>query len=281
MPKVAVVTDSTSYIPPAMLEPYTVQVAPLFVNWGNDSYLDGVNILPGEFYERLSKAKVMPKSSQTTPAGFEKIYRELLAQDYQIISILISGKLSGTVASALMAKEAIGSDAPIEVVDSYTTAMAMGFLVLEVAKAAKQGAGLQECKQLAENLRQRTGVYLTVETLEFLHRGGRIGGGARFLGQALNIKPILKIENGVIEAVERVRTRSKSISRLVELVQQEVGSQPIHLGVVNANAKADAEIMLAQAVEKLNTVESLVADVSPVIGTNAGPGTLGLTYLIA
>jgi DegV family protein with EDD domain len=281
MPKVAVVTDSTAYIPPAMLEPYTIRVAPLFVNWGNDSYLDGVNILPGEFYERLSKAKVMPKSSQTTPAGFEKIYRDLLAQDYQIVSIQISGKLSGTVASALMAKEAVGSDAPIEVVDSYTTAMAMGFLVLEVAKAAKQGAGLKECKQLAENLRQRTGVYLTVETLEFLHRGGRIGGGARFLGQALNIKPILKLENGVIEAVERVRTRSKSISRLVELVQQEVGSQPIHLGVVNANAKADAEIMLAQAVEKLNTVESLVADVSPVIGTNAGPGTLGLTYLIA
>lgn len=281
MPKIAIVTDSTGYIPAELIKPYPIWVAPQILIWGDETFLDGVDIQPKEFYQRLAKATVMPSSSQVSPGTFETMFRDLLAQGYEILAVLISSKLSGTIDSAIQAKQAIGENAPIEIVDSQTTAMAMGYQVLAAAKAAQQGASLAECKALVESARDRCGVYLTVETLEFLHRGGRIGGGARFLGTALNIKPILKIENGKVEAVERVRTRKKALARLIELVAADVGTRPIHLSALNANAAEEAEALLADAKKVLNIVDSIVSDVSPVIGTHAGPGTVGLVYMIA
>ena len=174
MPKVAIVTDSTGCIPDNLIKPYQITVAPQVLIWGNEVYEDGIDIQPTEFYQRLSNADVMPSSSQATPIKFEEIFRDLLAQDYDILAVLISEKLSGTISSAVQAKQSIGEDAPIEIMDSYTTAMAMGFQVLEAAEAAEKGADLAECKAIIEAARSRCGVYLTVETLEFLHRGGRI-----------------------------------------------------------------------------------------------------------
>lgn len=281
MPKIAIVTDSTGYIPAELIKPYPIWVAPQILIWGDETFLDGVDIQPKEFYQRLAKATVMPSSSQVSPGTFETMFRDLLAQGYEILAVLISSKLSGTIASAIQAKQAIGEDAPIEIVDSQTTAMAMGYQVLAAAKAAQQGASLAECKALVESARDRCGVYLTVETLEFLYRGGRIGGGARFLGTALNIKPVLKIEDGKVEAVERVRTRKKALARLIELVAADVGTRPIHLSALNANAAEEAEALLHDAKKVLNIVDSIVSDVSPVIGTHAGPGTVGLVYMIA
>lgn len=280
MPKIALVTDSTGYIPAPLLQPYPIWVVPQILIWGNETLRDGVDIQPSEFYQRLAKAAVMPSSSQASPSAFETLFRDLLAQGYEILAVLISSRLSGTIASAIQAKQAIGADAPIEIVDSLTTAMAMGYQVLAAAKAAQRGASLAECKALVEKLRSRCGVYLTVETLEFLHRGGRIGGGARFLGTALNIKPVLKIEGGVVEAVERVRTRKKALARLIELVAADVGNNPIHLSALNANAAAEAQELLEEAKRQLNVIESNVSDVSPVIGTHAGPGTVGLVYMM-
>jgi DegV family protein with EDD domain len=280
MAKVAVVTDSTGCIPADLIQPYPVTVAPQVLIWGDEIFQDGVDIHPTEFYQRLSKASVMPSSSQASPSTFEKIFRDLLAQDYQILAVLISNKLSGTIASAVQAKQAIGETAPIEIVDSLTTAMAMGFQVLAAAKAAVDGASLADCKALVEEARTKCGVYLTVETLEFLHRGGRIGGASRFLGTALNIKPILQVTNGKVEAVERVRTRKKALARLIELVRAEVGDRQVRLSALNANAPLEAKELLQQALQQFNTIESHVSDVSPVIGTHAGPGTVGLVYMV-
>jgi len=279
MAKVAIVTDSTGCIPNELIGSYPVTVAPQVLIWGNDTFQDGIDIQPTEFYQRLAKATVMPSSSQVSPAGFERIFRDLLDQDYHVLAVLISAKLSGTIASAIQAKQNIGDDAPIELVDSYTTAMAMGYQVLSVAKAAVDGASLSDCKELAENLRMRCGVYLTVDTLEFLHRGGRIGGASRFLGTALNIKPILKVEDGKIEPVEKVRTRSKAVTRLLELVEEEVGSKPVWISSLNANARSEAEGLLERIKERFNVIEGILSDVSPVIGTHVGPGTLGVTFM--
>jgi len=168
----------------------------------------------------------------------------------------------------------------IEIFDSETAAMAMGFQALEAARAAKAGAGLAECKAVAEKARQHVGVVFAVNTLEFLHRGGRIGGGARFLGTALNIKPILEIRDGRVEAVERVRTRSRSLARLVELVDERTtGQRPIHLATLHANALEEARQLLKTANESFEAVECILSEVSPVVGTHAGPGTVGLAYL--
>lgn len=281
MSKIAIITDSTSCMPEDLVNQYNISVIPQVLVWGEETFRDGVDITPTEFYQRLAKASVMPSSSQASPAAFITMFQEKLDQGYQVLAILISAKLSGTMDSAIQAKEAIGSE-DIAIVDSRSTAMDMGFHILEAARAAGRGASLAECKAVAEAAQQRSGVLITVETLEFLHRGGRIGGGARFLGTALNIKPILEIVDGRLEAVERVRTRSKAVFRLLELVAERThGKNDIHMCALHANAEKDAQDFLAQASQNFNLVEKYIADVSPVIGTHVGPGTLGVTYMIS
>jgi DegV family protein with EDD domain len=279
MPKVAIVTDSTAYIPQEMLERYPITVLPQLLIWGDDTFRDGVDIQPVEFYTRLAKATVMPSTAQVTPAAFEKVFRELIAQGYDVLTVTISNLLSGTMASAIQAKAALEGQI-IELVDSKTTAMAMGFQVLAAAKAAAQGASLAECKAIAEAAQPNTGVVITVETLEFLHRGGRIGGAQKFLATALNIKPIIEVTEGKLEGIEKVRTRRKALARLVELVGERTGGKkPLQIAVLHANAREDAESTLELAKSSYKVVEGFVTDVSPVIGTHVGPGTVGVCWM--
>jgi DegV family protein with EDD domain len=279
MSKFAIVTDSTSGIPDDVLSQYDIRVAPQVLIWGEETFQDGVDITPTQFYQRLAKSTVNPTTSQVTPSSFLKIFQELQAEGKDALAILVSTKLSGTVPSANQAMELMPG-VRVEIVDSNTIAMALGFVVLAAARAAAQGASLEECKAVAEKARTLTGVVFAVDTLEFLHRGGRIGGGSRFLGTALNIKPILEIAGGRVEAVERVRTRRKSLSRLVELIEERVaGRSPLRLATLHANAPEDAKALLDEAAARLGAVESIFSEVSPVIGTHAGPGTVGLAFM--
>jgi DegV family protein with EDD domain len=280
MSKIALVTDSTCSIPKDLVENYEITVAPQILIWGEESLQDGVDITPNEFYTRLAKASEIPSTSQVTVSKFYEIYQRLLDQDYQILTILVSSKLSGTVNSAIQAKSMLPADAPIEIIDSNSVAMAMGFHLLTVARAIKQGATLPECVALAQKALEHTGIFFAVDTLEFLHRNGRIGGASRWFGTALNIKPILELRDGRVEAVERVRTRRKSLGRIVELVVEQIGSRtPVRLASLHANAPEDAQIVLNEASAKLNPIETYYSEVSPVIGANAGPGVVGLVYM--
>ena len=165
-------------------------------------------------------------------------------------------------------------------VDSNTTAMAMGFHVLTVARAIADGANLDDAVVLAEKARDYTGVYFAVDTLEFLHRGGRIGGAQRFLGTALNMKPVLAVIDGRVEAVERIRTKRKALERVLELVvEQTQGKTPIRLATLHASAEEEARTLLDKASNELDATESILTSVSPVVGTHAGPGTVGLAYM--
>jgi DegV family protein with EDD domain len=279
MAKVAVVTDSTSYIPTEFIQKYQIEVAPQVLIWGDQTLEDGVDILPLEFYKRLSSSKTLPTTSQVTPRSFEKSFKKLVDQGYDILSILISDQLSGTIASAIQAKDNFPG-ANIEIVNSKTTAMALGFIVLAAARAAESGADLMECKRIAEMATGNVGVVFAVDTLEFLHRGGRIGGAAKLFGTALNIKPILEVTGGRVESIEKVRTRSKSLGRLVELIEERIaGRSPIHLATLHANAADEALQLLDTASKKLSAVESIFSEVSPVVGNHAGPGTIGLAFL--
>jgi len=279
MSKVALVTDSTAYIPKDLVEKYRISVAPQILIWGQETFRDGVDIQPDEFYTRLKTAKVMPTTSQVNVASFQQIFSQLLGDGCEVLAILLSKYLSKTMDSALAAREMFPG-APIEIVDSITTAMAMGFQVLSVARLAEQGAGLAECKALAEKSTKHVGVIFAVDTLEFLHRGGRIGGGTRFLGSALNIKPILEVRDGRVEAVERVRTRKKSLIRVVDMVGERIaGRQPVRLAALHANAPDEAREILEMAKERFHPIETVFSEVSPVVGTHAGPGTLGIVYM--
>jgi DegV family protein with EDD domain len=281
MAKVAVITDSTAYIPEELLKNLNITVAPQVLIWGEETFRDGVDIMPNDFYKRLANAKVMPSTSQVAIVDMKTAFERLLESGYDVLGIFISAKLSGTMQSAIQAREMLPKAAnKISIVDSNSTAMAMGFHVLLAARAAKEGGSMAECKGIAEKAREHTGVYFVVDTLEFLRRGGRIGGAQALLGSALNIKPILELRDGRIESVEKVRTKSKAIERMVELVTQRVGQQtPVRLATLHANAEGEARAALDSAVLQLQPIETVFASVSPVIGTHAGPGTIGLAFM--
>ncbi len=282
MAKIAVVTDSTAYIPAELTKGYPFHTIPLQVIWGEETFRDGIDIQPLEFYTRLKTAKVMPSTSQPPPAAFEQVYKTLLDQDYHVISIHISAKLSGTLDSAYQARDQFGSDR-ITILDSKATSMALGFPVLMVLRAIQDGASVAEAVALAEKAIENTGVLFVVSTLEFLHRGGRIGGAQAFLGTALGLKPILELRDGRIEAIEKVRTMSKATDRMLEIMVQRIGNRrPVRLATLHANAPDEAEVLLRKARQRFDPAdikESISTTVSPVIGTHSGPGTVGLCYL--
>ncbi|KPL82616.1 hypothetical protein SE15_10955 [Thermanaerothrix daxensis] len=282
MSKVAVVTDSTAYIPRSLSQGLPIYVVPLQVVWGEETYRDGIDIQPLEFYTRLKTAKVMPSTSQPSPEAFRQVYATLLEEDYDIVSIHISAKLSGTLDSAIQAREMLKSER-IALIDSKVTAMALGYHVLSVARAAAQGASFEACKDLAERAVNHTGAVFVVSTLEFLHRGGRIGGAAAFLGTALNLKPLLELRDGRVEAVERIRTMRKALERLLELLDERVGQRsPLRLACLHANAPEEAEALMERVRQRYpqeRLVELVMAEVSPVIGTHTGPGTVGIAYM--
>jgi DegV family protein with EDD domain len=282
MSNIAIVTDSTAYLPPELVQKHNLTITPLVVIWGEETLEDGVDIQPSQFYTRLKTAKVMPSTSQATPATMVAAFENLIAKDYDdILGIFISSNLSGTIDSAVQAKDLMKKGADkVTIVDSKTTAMALGFQVLAVAKAIEDGANLDDAVALAEKTRDNTGVYFAVDTLEFLHRGGRIGGAQRFLGTALNMKPVLTLQDGSVEAVERIRTKKKAHNRVLELVTEQVqGKNNIRLATLSANAEVDAKALLDSAAQQLNPDDTFLTEISPVLGTHVGPGTVGLAYI--
>jgi DegV family protein with EDD domain len=281
MNKVAILTDSTAYLPAEQISKYSISTIPLSVIWDNETFEDGVTIKPDEFYTRLKTAKTMPSTSQPSVGAMQQVFTSLLDQGYDVLGIFISSKLSGTVQSALQARDLIpGGVDRIQVLDSTTTIMSMGFPVLAAARAAQAGASLPECQSVAEQAREKSGVFFVVDTLEFLHRGGRIGSAQRFLGTALNMKPIMTVHDGKIEAIERVRTKGKALERLIELVAERCdGKPPFHLAASHSNSLQDAEATLKKVSAQFNPAESYICELSPVIGTHVGPGTIAISYL--
>ena len=279
--KVAIVTDSTAYLPEEQVKQYNIHITPLSVIWGEEVQRDGVDILPHEFYERLSTSKVLPTTSQVTPAVMHDTFQSLLKQDYDVLGIFLSSKISGTVQSAMQALDMLnGAGRRVVVVDSLLTTMAMGLPVLTAARAAQAGESLDECQKITENACRNSGVFFLVETLEFLRRGGRIGGAQALLGTMLNIKPILRLRDGQIEPADKVRTKQKAIQRVIELASERVaGKTPIRIAVTHAKAEADAEILLKAAQAELSPIEAFSSPLSPVIGTHVGPGTVALSYM--
>lgn len=279
--KVAIVTDSTAYLPQDLLDQYEITSLPLEVIWGEETLKDGVDIQPSEFYKRLQTAKNMPSTSQVTIPYMQEAFETLLAKDFDILGIFISEALSGTINSAIQGKAALPSGQDrVHIFNSMQTAMSLGFQVLAAARAAEDGATLEDCLAVVEKARQNTGVYFAVDTLEFLHRGGRIGGAKRLLGTAMKLKPVLSVQDGVVTSIESVRTSRKAQKRVLEIIQEEIGDRtPVRLATLQANAEEEAQALLNLAKEEMDVIEIIKSQVSPVIGTHVGPGTVGLAYM--
>lgn len=280
MGNVIIITDSSAYMPAFQTDSLPIEVIPLYLTWEGRSYADGLDLHPEEFFRRLQHTSEMPRTSQIPLQTFLHVYRRWLDKGYHILSIHISGKVSGTVAAALQAARELAAD-KIRVFDSLTGAAAMAFQVLEAARAAAQGATLAECERVARKIRDASHTYFIPATLEFLHRGGRIGGAAALLGTALKIHPILETREGVIEACEKVRTMSRAMQRMVELMEKKAGNcSRIIAASLYADIPALAETLLKLAKEKLgNRIhQSWFSTISPVIGAHIGPGAVGMAF---
>ncbi|NEW05474.1 DegV family protein [Paenibacillus sp. SYP-B3998] len=278
MKSIRIVTDSTADIPLSVRQELNIEMVPLKIHFGSDDYLDAVTLQSEQFYDKLKTSSHFPKTSQPSPAEFLDVYQKLLEEpDTEVISIHLSAALSGTYQSALLAstmlEESVGS---VHVVDSRSASYGIGALVVAAAKAAKAGQSAEQILQLIQTMRANFYIYFLVDTLEFLHKGGRIGKASALFGSLLNIKPILSLDNaGEVTAIEKVRGHKKAIARILELLGVEVAGRSIQtLHIAHANNLEGAE-QLREVIMQNFTVEHVdYITLGPVIGAHAGPGTI-------
>ncbi|HNS50683.1 MAG TPA: DegV family protein [Anaerolineae bacterium] len=278
MKRVLVVTDSTAGMDAGQVAEAGVKVIPLWVHFGESGYRDGVDLTSEQFYPMLARSKSLPTTSQPSAGEFLEFYKGLVGEAEAVVSIHISSTLSGTVASAQAAR-LMFSDLPVHVVDSRSTSMGLGLIVLAAARAAAAGHSAEEVAALAERLSAQMNIIFAVQTLEYLHKGGRIGGASAFLGSIIQIKPILHLQEGRIEALEKVRSWARAKDRLLEIVAARAGSaSSLHGAVVHANSPDEAESLRERLAALVKFDELYTSGLSPAIGTHTGPGTIGLGF---
>lgn len=276
--KVAIVTDSTVNLPVDIIREHNIYVIPQILNWEGRSYLDQVDISTDEFYERLPGSKDLPKTSQPSPGQFTEHFEKVAEGAESIVAIFVSQELSGTIQSAHLGAEAMG-DYPIEIVDSRSVSLGLGLLVVAAARYAAEGHELAEVAAYVRDLVPRLRVLFVVDTLEYLHKGGRIGGAKRLVGSLLSMKPVLHLEDGKIEPLASIRTKNKAIQHMLDVVLGEMKEKKnVHAGVIHAHAPADAAYIAEQVRAGANPKELLVNELTPVIGANVGPGVVGMGY---
>lgn len=276
--KVAIVTDSTCNLPAELVEQYNVYVIPQILNWEGKSLLDQIDISTQEFYERLPRSSDLPKTSQPSPGQFTEYFTKVAEDADSIVGIFVSEKLSGTLQSAHLGAEAMG-DYPIEIVDSRSVSLGLGLLVTAAARYAAEGHDYKEVAEYTRTLAPRLRVLFVVDTLDYLHKGGRIGGAQRLFGSMLSIKPVLHLEDGRIEPLASIRTKNKAIQHMVDTILGEMrGKQHIHAGVIHAAAPESAAQVQEMLLAEVQPQELLVNELTPVIGANVGPGIVGMGY---
>jgi DegV family protein with EDD domain len=271
---VHIVTDSTADLPQSIADAYGITVVPLKVMFGMDTYRDKVDITESEFYSRLTSSRDMPKTSQPSSGEFEDVYRRLLADGSPILSVHLSAKLSGTLNSAQTAAAAVANAGEVRTYDTQQASMALGFVAMLLAHAAKHGARLDELEKLAEQASKQTQLLFFVDTLEYLQRGGRIGRASALIGSLLNVKAILKLEDGEVRPVERVRTRSKAIERVCEWISGLDGSSMI--GLLGSPPLEDRDKLADFVRARIPSAKIYETVLGPVVGTHTGPGVLGV-----
>ena len=280
MAPVAVVTDSTAYLPQSTIERHGITVVPLYIVFGGDRTVPEVEITDyPAFFEELRGAESLPTTSQPSVGDFTAAYEPLLAGGRDVISIHISGGISGTPEAARQAKEALERDGRggerVRIVDSETAAGGLGMTVLAACSAASGGADLDEVERHAREARAELKMWFALDTLEFLKRGGRIGAASAWIGSTLKVKPILTLESEMVP-VERVRTSSRMLERLVEYARQRHESGADAWAVQHINAPDQCEVLAGRCREIFGREPLIVSEIGPVLSAHTGPGLLGV-----
>jgi DegV family protein with EDD domain len=279
MSPVSVVTDSTSYLPPELIDRHRIEVVPLYVVFGGDRTVPEIEITDyPAFFQELRTAEKLPTTSQPSVGDFTSVFGPLLADGGEVVSVHISGGLSGTPEAARQAKEALTRDGRggerIEVVDSTTAAGGLGFMVLAAAKAAADGGSAKEVADHVAEARRQLKLWFAIDTLEFLKRGGRIGAASAWIGSTLRVKPILTVENEMTP-VERVRTSNRMFERLVEYARSCADSGDSAWSAQHINAPDQCAALVERCQEIYGTPPTIVSEIGPVLSAHTGPGLLG------
>ncbi len=276
--KIVVVTDSAAYIPQQALNGLHVPVIPLWLLWDEDRFRDGIDIKPPAFYSRLRQSKTFPSSSQPSRGEFIEFFRQVAKEADAIVGVMVSSKVSGTFENALAALTQL-PDLTIRLVDTHSVTMGQGFAVLAAARAAAAGKSLDEVVAAAEKVRDNTHLILAVDTLEFLHRGGRIGGASRLLGTALKLKPLLHFQDGSIEPLAKVRTKRKAVAHMLDVAEGRLnGNRMVEVAVADVDTPREGDALAQQVKERFGVSTVYRSTVSPVVGTHAGPGTVCIAF---
>jgi len=273
---IRIVTDSTSDIPEEIKVKENIFSVPLRVFFGEDSYLDWIEMTPEQFYKRLVTSEDLPRTSQPSPDDFRNLYQKIAGPDDEIMSIHISHLLSGTIQSANAARETL-PDLKINIYDSKLASMGAGVMVIEAARAANRGANREQIENIIEHYRQKTKTYFFVDTLKYLHKNGRIGKAKALFGSMLNIKPLLTIEEGVVAPLEQVRGQSRAINRMLEIIYDDFkGQKSLKLAVIHAANEESTANIRSTIESELDIQETFISSVGSVIGTHTGPGVIGV-----
>lgn len=276
---VVIVTDSTADLPRGLADELKIAVVPLKVHFGEEEYLDWIDLDSDSFFQKLQTSKVMPRTSQPAPADFEALYKRVATAGDSIISLHLSSHLSGTYQSAVIAKAAL-EQYEIEVIDSKTASMGLGVVVIEAARAAAAGCGKTEIINMIHKLLKQVKLFFAVDTLEYLQRNGRIGKAAAMVGGLLNVKPILTLEDGIVVPKGKVRGKAKAKEYLLDLIAEEFGDNVDGKIMILHGNEPESALELKEKIEKrYYNSEIILSTIGAVIGTHTGPGVLGVGIL--
>ncbi len=277
---VRIITDSACDLPQSIVDALGIEVVPLFIRFGNDELVDREQLTTSQFWARCETETDLPSTAAPSPGRFEESIRRLAAGGATgVVIINISGALSGTLQSAELAASRLSGDIAVRVVDSRTVSMGLGSIVVACARAAREGATLDDVEALARDLSARCKVWGALDTLENLKKGGRIGGAKAMLASVLSIKPIIEVREGIVQEGGKQRTRAKAVAFVVDKVREAVNGRGIsQLSVLHA-ACDDVDSFLAQLREVYDG-EILVGEIGAVVGAHAGKGTIGVAFFV-
>lgn len=271
---IRVVADSSCDLPRHLVVTHDIEIVPLTIRFGDREYVDGVDLTGPAFWQELRTSSTLPETAAPSAGRFRETFERIAASGADgIVAVCISGDLSATYQAAVIAAEQT-SALPVTVIDSRNVSMAMGFQVLEAARAADRGAGLEEVSNAAVEARERTNLLAALDTLEYLKRGGRVGNTQAFFGELLHVKPLITVEDGVVAAAGRVRTRSKAVAAVVNRAI-ELAPAIEELAILDAGSP-DLDALREQLGRSVPA--NLVATIGPVVGTHTGPGVIGVAY---
>ena len=279
MKEVIVATDSGANLPRPLAQQWGVEVIPLWIQMNDESYRDGVDIQPLEFFQRLKERVRQLQTSQPSLGEFLEFYRRLQEKARSIVSIHVTSRYSGVFQAARAAAAEL-APYPIEVVDSGTIAMAQGFVVLAAARAAAAGASLAEVMERARSAIPKVDLIAALETLEYAVRGGRLAWAARMVGNMLQVKPLVRVANNDVGLFGQARSRAKAIRQLLDTLARRVGDASVHIAILHTGAVEEAQRLKEEILARFRCVEVYIEPVTPVLGVHAGPGALGLAYYV-